>query len=287
MSVTVAYTVPLAGFSNPKYFATDTADDKGFDISGCAAYVASFTGTGVATVVHEQTNDPSGATGWFAVAGKATSGLTATMTSTGASGGTGYLFPSLGARARIRVTALTTGDIITQINLLSNVFDIASPSAASGVAAHDAVIAGNPVRIGARGVSANFTAVGSGDVVDLAATLVGAQVVRPYSIPELDWQSTGTKADTTDLVVKTAAGAGLKNYMTGLQYHNNSAVASDIVVKQGSTVIWTGRAPASMASPAVITFPTPLQSAANAALNVAMLTTATSTTINAQGFSAP
>lgn len=179
--------------------------------------------------------------------------------------------------ANLRVIPMAGASLGTSSSLIGHI---------DGAVAHDAVLSGNPVRIGARGMSANFAAVASGDVVDLAATLVGAQVVRPFSIPELEWQATGTKADLTDLVVKAAV-AGNKNYMTGLQYHNTSAVASDIVVKQGATVIWTGRAPASMLVPAVITFPTPLQSAVNAALNVALLTTATATTINAQGFTAP
>lgn len=61
-------------------------------------------------------------------------------------------------------------------------------------------------------------------------------------------------------------------------------MASEIVVKDGSTVIWRGDAPALMTSPAGVLFAVPLEGTANTALNVAMITTATTTRVSAQGF---
>jgi hypothetical protein len=96
--------------------------------------------------------------------------------------------------------------------------------------------------------------------------------------------ATGGITNTADVAVMAAGGASVRNYMTGLQYQNTSATASEIVVKDGATVIWRGYAVANMAAPASLAFATPLKGTANTALNVAMLTTATATIVSAQGF---
>lgn len=95
---------------------------------------------------------------------------------------------------------------------------------------------------------------------------------------------TGGIINTTDVGVKAAAGAGVRNYLAGLQFKNTSAVASEIVIKDGSTVIWRGHAGASMTAMEVVTFDPPLRGSANAALNVTLLTTATATIVSAQGY---
>lgn len=99
--------------------------------------------------------------------------------------------------------------------------------------------------------------------------------------------ATGGITDTTAVALVAAAGAGIRNFLTHLQYTNTAAVASEIVVKNGTTIIWRGYAPASMTVPVDIEFDPPLQSSANAALNVAMITTATATIVSAQGFQDP
>jgi hypothetical protein len=157
----------------------------------------------------------------------------------------------------------------------------------SGPAAHDSAISGNPLRIAARALTANYTAVATGDVADLVATLVGALVVKPYAIPEADWQGTGSKTDLTDLQIKAQAAAGIRNYVTAVQIQNKGAVATDVVIKDGSTVLWTGNFPASMVAPVPIEFPTPLRGTAATAVNIACLTTGANVLMNAQGFIAP
>lgn len=97
--------------------------------------------------------------------------------------------------------------------------------------------------------------------------------------------ATGGMTATADVALAAAAGAGVCNYLSALQFFNSAAVASEIVVKDGaSTVIWRGMVPASMTVPICIVFPTPLRGSANTALNVAMLTTSTATRVSAQGF---
>ena len=158
-----------------------------------------------------------------------------------------------------------------------------------GTVAHDAVISGNPVRIGARAVTADYTAVATGDAADLKATTVGALVVQPYNIPELSWQYATAIASpitgTTATAMKAAAAAGIRNYLTSFTAYNNSATASIITIQDGSTVIYTDYLPAN----GVIRkeFPVPLRGTAATALNVVLNTNATSTFVSANGFTAP
>ena len=159
-----------------------------------------------------------------------------------------------------------------------------------GPAAHDAVISGNPVRIAGRALTAAYTSVASGDIADLVATLQGVQVTRPWQIPELEWSyasAAGGIVNTTDVVLSAAAGAGLRRYITTLQLKNTSVVATEVVLKDGSTSIWRGHVSASMTGSEEIVFSNPLRTTANAALNVACITTAAAVYVNAQGFTAP
>jgi hypothetical protein len=159
----------------------------------------------------------------------------------------------------------------------------------AGVAAHDAAVSGNPNRVAGRAVTANYTAVASGDTADVITTLVGAIVVKPYSIPEADWSYTGAGPviNTTDVVLGAAAGAGLRRYLTGLQLKNTNAVATEVVLKDGATVIWRGFVGANMLNVDSIQFASPLKTTANAALNFACITTGASCYVTAQGYIAP
>lgn len=104
-------TVPLTGFSNPMYLdAADPTNSKGWPIGNLDAYVLAFEGTGVGTVVHEQTVDPDGVVGWFPVLGTQTDSLS-TQTGSGATNGKAYIFPCVGVRGRCRVTALATANL--------------------------------------------------------------------------------------------------------------------------------------------------------------------------------
>lgn len=159
-----------------------------------------------------------------------------------------------------------------------------------GPAAHDAAIIGSPVRVAGRAVSAAYTTVTTGDTADLVATLQGVQVTRPWQIPELEWSyasAAGGIVNTTNVVLSATAGAGLRRYITTLQLKNTSVVATEVVLKDGSTIIWRGHVSASMTSSEEIVFNNPLRTSANEALNVACITTAAAVYVNAQGFTAP
>ncbi|HWH69182.1 MAG TPA: hypothetical protein VNT26_07340 [Candidatus Sulfotelmatobacter sp.] len=161
---------------------------------------------------------------------------------------------------------------------------------AAGQTAHDGVISGSPVRIGARAITSNYAAVASGDAADLISTLVGALITKPYAIPELDWSYGSSTAviNTSDVALKAAGAAGIRNYLTGLQLMNSNATGTAVVVKDGaSTVIWAGYLPANMTAPLVVQFATPLKGTAATAMNFACLTTAAAVYVSAQGYQAP
>jgi hypothetical protein len=145
--------------------------------------------------------------------------------------------------------------------------------------------------LAATGYSANPVAVTTARGVDLLATLIGALVTKPYAIPEADWQyaaAAGGIINTTDVVLRAAAAAGIRNYVTSIDVRNaHATVATEVVIKDGATVIWRQLLPAAMASPVEITFPTPLRGTAATAMNVACITTGAQVYVNAQGFVAP
>lgn len=156
-----------------------------------------------------------------------------------------------------------------------------------GQVAQAGAVSGNPVTTASEGRTSNRLPVANGQVARNIGTLVGAQIVRPYSIPELDWQGTITLTTTTSTALKAAAGAGIKNYLTSFQYQNTSATATTLNILRGTTVIASFNAPASMALPATVVFATPLQSVANEAINAQCGTTAANVLVNGQGYAAP
>jgi hypothetical protein len=112
-----------------------------------------------------------------------------------------------------------TGDSIAALAMPVNVVTngtMGSVQNVGGQAAHDAVVSGNPVRVGSRAVTANYAAVASGDVADDVSTLVGAKIVKPYSIPEADFHAIDQITNSATAQQAKAASAGLKNYVTRL-----------------------------------------------------------------------
>jgi hypothetical protein len=109
--------------------------------------------------------------------------------------------------------------------------------AAAGTVAVDAAI-GNPVTAGLRASNANIAAMSAtGDSVGWMGTMIGAGVVRPYSIPEADWQvpaNVGGLVNTaTALQVKEAAGAGIRNYVTSLDLMSEALTnATDFRIRE-------------------------------------------------------
>lgn len=191
---------------------------------------------------------------------------------------------------RVRVTAHTSGSMMwfgfaSDIAASEQNITVSGSPQMQGFAAHDAVISGNPVRIGARAVTTNYTPVAAGDVADISTTLTGAQVVKLNAPYGGQWRYNGTLTTTADVALRAAQGAGIFNALTDLVLQNTNATATFVYIKDGSTVISTLSLPANMTAPILIHLITPLLSTANAALNIAAATTGANVLVTASGFS--
>lgn len=160
---------------------------------------------------------------------------------------------------------------------------------AAGPVAHDGARGSTaPVITAGRALSAAYTTVATGDVADFITTLQGVLVTRPWQIPELEWSyaaASGGVINTTDVVLAAAAGAGLRRYITSMTLSNANATVTEVVLKDGATVIWRGHLGANAVN-VQIRFENPLRTTANTALNFACITTAAAVYVNAQGFTA-
>ena len=161
---------------------------------------------------------------------------------------------------------------------------LASTTISGGQAAHDAAITGNPVRTGGRAVTANYTAVAAGDAADLIATTVGVQIIKPYAIPEAEWSTSLALTAITDVAIRVAAAAGLKNHITAFQATNTGGVANDVLIRDGTTTRLQVTIPAGQS--VVFPLPTGIPLTAATALNV-QLSAAGTVRFNAVGYIAP
>ena len=156
------------------------------------------------------------------------------------------------------------------------------------IVAHDAAVSGSTGvnMLGFEARSTAPTAVANADAVRGIATLLGKQVTIPYAIPASTWTyaSPAAVTDTADDVAKTAAGAGIRNYITGVQVFNgHDTVGTEVVIKDGTTVLWRGWAEQTGGGCSA-RFDPPLRGTANTAVNVANITTGSSTYFNLQGY---
>jgi len=165
----------------------------------------------------------------------------------------------------------------------------------AGAAAHDAVISGNPVRIGGRAISAAYTTVATGDQADLVTTLQGVLVTRPWQIPELEWSyaaaSGGILNTTTAVQIRAAQATGLRTYVTSIQIMSEALTnATDLAIRDGAagTVLWRTRIPTTGLPTMNIVFNSPIKGTAATLLEVVTITASGAGAVyfNAQGFTA-
>lgn len=115
------WALAAAAFVTPQYLngplgGFDPTLAAGFQISSGGQITVAFEGTYAgAGVVHEQTLDASGVTGWFSVLGSPNDG--SGSISTGSTTGIAYVFSCIGVRHRIRVTSLGSGTLVARILL--------------------------------------------------------------------------------------------------------------------------------------------------------------------------
>lgn len=158
----------------------------------------------------------------------------------------------------------------------------------AGMVAHDAVDSGNPLKIGFQAISANPTAVATGDRTNAISDLIGRQVTVPYSIPENSYTNclAADITDTTSTSIKAAGSGSIRHYVTSISIMNSHAtVATRVDVLDGSTVIW-GCPSAANGGGCTISFPVPLRGTAATALNIKPATTGSAIRACVAGFDA-
>lgn len=138
---------------------------------------------------------------------------------------------------------------------------------------------------------ASTDSVDEGDAGAARMTLNRKQISQPYESEANSWNyaaAAGGLVNTTGVTAKAAAGAGLRNYITGIQVINSHAtISTEIVVRDGAagTVLHRGWAQAAGGGYAA-EFPVPLRGTANTLVEIAEVT-ATATTgvlVNLQGY---
>lgn len=228
---------------------------------------------------------------WQTTSGLTTSNIGVSANATASTTTVILQFPRKASNFRARVSTYGLGSTVSVVGTLSKnpVAQIGLVYIGGGLSFEGGGTGTNPLAIGLEGRTSSKTSVTNATLVRPISTLDGRQITRLNSIPENEWQyaaASGGITNTSDVVLQAAAGAGIKNYLTGLSVANASATATEVVVKDGSTVIWRSYVAANLTLKD-IPFPTPLQSTANTALNVACITTGTQTYISAQGYKAP
>lgn len=157
----------------------------------------------------------------------------------------------------------------------------------ANMVAHDAVDAGNPLKIGAKATTSlsSPTPVANADRTDLFADADGALLVREHSnLADRVSAVVGvTDGSSTSLV--SAQGAGIRFCATAVTVSNSSATNVTVDLRDGTagSVIWTFPAAGNMGG-ATLTFPTPLCTSANTALAMDPSASATTVTVSIIGF---
>jgi hypothetical protein len=226
----------------------------------------------------------------------------------------GYYFPIHFRYIRLRiVTAITGGSIQAFSKLSQNGFtpfsqQVANNTAASlattatitsgtittlsnGQTAHSAASNGSPVRIGGRVNTTLDTTLVDGDASNIMTTTAGQLTIKPFGSAENDWRfvsnPNGIVNTTTAVTIRSAGAANIKNYITAIDIFSEPLTnATELVIRDGATIIWRTKIPTSGISLTNIIFPTPLRGSAATAMEVATLTASGSGAVyfNAQGY---
>ena len=282
----------VAGFRTISTTGTITGfgDTVTLNLNGQTQAYIGVSGSWVGTVQYEIQTD----VGWTIASTVAHGSGTTSTTSTANSTNT-YRLVYTGTASAVRVvpTSWTSGTANITLRAGQGIalapVAIAGTVAVSGSSNRNSGASLSLYQAGYRGATAAPVTVTNGQGIDQIATTYGVAIVRPWSIPELCWlyaAASGGITNTTDVAIASAAGAGLRRYLVRLTLSNNSATATEVVIKDGSTVIArlhmaanTGNVP--------FMFDPPLSTTANTALNVACITTGAAVYANAQGFTAP
>jgi hypothetical protein len=147
--------------------------------------------------------------------------------------------------------------------------DIASMPGVKGTVAHDSADADAPVKTGGKATTAlsGVTLVANNDVTDGYHGVDGVQIVRPHCNLEDIVTGTATITDGSSTSVISAAGSGVKIYVTSVVVSNSSATPAEVDIRDGTagSVKLTLPVPPSK-SGVIFNPPVPLPFSANTAI---------------------
>lgn len=182
-------------------------------------------------------------------------------------------------------------DVIKYALTLQNVQNVGAvnsvantvPAAVEGKVPHDtAVLNANPVLAGGTAISSWFTTVQNNDICRFTSDLIGRQIIQPFAPPELTIQAVTTAITGTANTQLFAANITHRNYLTSINIANDSNISTLVEVKDGTTVIARVFAPA--LDNKKVAFNPPLRGSLNTVINVANITTGSSTYVTGTGF---
>lgn len=204
-------------------------------------------------------------------------------------------------RERVEILPRADSAGAVSVNMLTGVISSGTVTTVStvstltgGAVAEDSATTANAVITGGvvRSTTTPITLI-AGDAARTTMTTSAATVTMPYAVPEIFWSypaaANGIGNTTTAVTMKAAAGASIRNYITGVQLASDTlGAATELVIRDGAagTVIWrTKISTAGIPQTLNINFPVPLKSTANTLVEVATITAVTGNIyVNAQGF---
>ncbi|MER8959294.1 hypothetical protein [Mesorhizobium sp. M0701] len=258
------------------------------DMLGYESITVQVTSAGSSTIAYETSDDN---TNWLSTAGLSSSSVGNVAPQINSTDARMIQFARRGRYFRARVSSYSSGTVSVVGTLSKSPVSNVSASFVSPVLTNGSTLTGNNFPVLFAGYTANPAAVANATHARPMATAIGVAIQKPFSIPEADWSyaaASGGEVGTTDIAVKGAAGAGLRNYMTWITAENvHATVDTEFVVKDGATVIYRGFLKALGVGPVRMSFPSPLKSTANTALNIACITTGSQVYFNCGGYVAP
>lgn len=208
-----------------------------------------------------------------------------------------WSFPKMGRYFRAAVTTYGSGTISMLYTLNKKPFTIPGGLvAAQGRGASATTANTPPFPIAVVGRTTNL-AVTTGQQVYAVSNLAGAQIVYPWSIPELTWSyavAAGGISNTTAVqTIKAASGsATVSNYIKNCTVASDAlGAATDIIISDGSggTVLWRTKLGTAMTAPETHPFEPPLRTTGNTAAVWSMATASITGAVfvSCQGYQGP
>lgn len=271
---------------------SDTFGDT-LNLDAIQSVAVQISGNLVGTITFQVSNDK---TNWLTKTLYTPAGASATAPT-----GAGIWIGDLGARYfRANVTAYTSGTAnitlygtsesqnsgVSSVAVAGNVATTMAASATgSPVKLEDAVHASGDAGVLTLGVRVPTTPAAAtsaaGDYGSVAIDSEGKQLLSGQGAPETSWASHTALTTTSDVSVKVAGAAGIRNYITDIQIDNTGASPVRVILRDGTTNIWSATVPANASYDSQLK--TPIRGTAATVVN-AQLGAAGTATLTLAGF---